>query len=108
MRTKFHARREVWNNAIAIYFGQKSPDGNFFSAQPPVMVKHEMGTAAEPFLALETEEAQLLMDELWSAGLRPSEGTGSAGSLAATERHLKDMQTIALGLLQGGMRAPSA
>jgi hypothetical protein len=45
MRTKFHARREVWNNAIAIYFGQKSPDGNFFSAQPPVMVKHEMGTA---------------------------------------------------------------
>lgn len=40
------------------------------------------------------------MDELWTCGLRPSEGTGSAGSLAATERHLKDMQVIAMGLLK--------
>jgi hypothetical protein len=40
------------------------------------------------------------MDELWRVGLRPTEGTGSAGSLAATERHLKDMQRIALGLLK--------
>lgn len=47
-----------------------------------------------------TQEAQRLMDELWDCGLRPSEGTGSAGSLAATERHLKDMQTIAMGLLR--------
>lgn len=30
---------------------------------------------------------------------RPTEGTGSAGALAATERHLKDMQTIAFRLL---------
>ena len=40
------------------------------------------------------------MDELWRCGLRPSEGTGSAGSLAATERHLKDMQAIAFDLLK--------
>jgi hypothetical protein len=29
-----------------------------------------------------------------ACGLRPSEGTGSAGALAATERHLKDMQRL--------------
>lgn len=38
--------------------------------------------------------AQMLMDELWRCGLRPTEGTGSAGSLAATERHLADMRRL--------------
>jgi len=38
--------------------------------------------------------AQELMDGLWSAGVRPTEGTGSAGSLAATERHLEDMRAM--------------
>ena len=42
----------------------------------------------------------MLMDELWQCGFRPSEGSGSAGSLAATERHLRDMQAIAMGLLR--------
>ena len=41
-----------------------------------------------------------LIDELWSAGLRPSEGTGSAGSLAATERHLADMRAFAFHALK--------
>lgn len=39
--------------------------------------------------------AQMLMDELWNCGIRPSEGTGSAGSLKATENHLDDMRKIA-------------
>jgi hypothetical protein len=38
--------------------------------------------------------AQDLIDRLWSAGLRPTEGSGSAGALAATERHLKDLQRL--------------
>lgn len=54
----------------------------------------------EPTMVLEISAAQGLMDELWRCGLRPSEGSGSAGSLAATERHLKDMQTVAMGLLR--------
>jgi hypothetical protein len=50
---------------------------------------------------LDPNEAQTLMDDLWQAGLRPSEGSGSAGSLAATERHLADMQKIAFKFLEG-------
>ena len=38
--------------------------------------------------------AQELMDDLWNCGIRPSEGTGSAGSLAATQAHLKDMRKL--------------
>jgi hypothetical protein len=52
--------------------------------------------APSPTLRLHEGDAQALMDELWRCGLRPSEGTGSAGSLAATERHLEDMRKLAL------------
>ncbi len=45
-------------------------------------------------LRLRPEEAQQFMDELWRAGIRPTEGQGSAGALAATERHLQDMRTL--------------
>lgn len=55
---------------------------------------------SQPTATLSPKDAQILMDELWNCGVRPSEGTGSAGSLAATEKHLKDMRGIAIGLLR--------
>ena|ERR1043166_3493001 len=54
----------------------------------------------EPTLYLRKDEAQELMDSLWSNGLRPTEGSGSAGALAATQEHLKDMRKIAFDLLE--------
>ena len=45
-----------------------------------------------PAFSLGQEEAQGLMDELWNAGLRPTEGSGSAGSMAAVQVHLTDMR----------------
>ena len=96
-----HAAREIYNDAIAIYLGQKDEYGYRYVAQPLKLVKSEPGdVVSAPCFTLETSEAQRLMDELWNCGLRPSEGTGSAGSLAATERHLRDMQAIAMGLLR--------
>ena len=35
------------------------------------------------------------MDELFAAGMRPSEDTGSTGQLAALQKHLEDMRAIA-------------
>lgn len=52
-----------------------------------------------PTTELGVKAAQELMDDLWQCGIRPSEGSGSAGSLAATQRHLADMQSIAKGAL---------
>lgn len=46
-------------------------------------------------IPLSDTAAQVLMDELWNCGVRPTEGTGSAGSLKATENHLEDMRDIA-------------
>ena len=45
-------------------------------------------------LRLDDCQAQELMDRLWAAGLRPTEGKGSAGAFAATERHLEDMRRL--------------
>lgn len=45
-------------------------------------------------LLLNSDVGQELIDSLWSAGVRPTEGNGSVGSLAATERHLSDMQKL--------------
>jgi len=70
------------------------------SAGPVVMKVQSENEVVEPFITLEYEQAQQLMDELWRCGLRPAEGTGSAGSLAATEKHLQDMRKITFGLLK--------
>jgi hypothetical protein len=47
-----------------------------------------------PTTSITKAEAQELMDNLWQVGIRPSEGTGSAGQLAATQRHLEDMRRL--------------
>ena len=76
---------------------------------------HKDGMVAEPIVVrklkerfqrsqaaciIEKRNAQILMDDLWNAGLRPTEGSGSAGSLAATQKHLQDMRTIAFHKLR--------
>lgn len=67
----------------------------------------EAGLMSDPTMTLTNSEAQHLMDQLWNCGLRPSEGSGSAGSLAATERHLADMRHVARGALKKcGIEAP--
>lgn len=51
-------------------------------------------TVLDPTFTLTREHAQELMDGLWQCGLRPSEGSGSAGALAATQKHLEDMRKL--------------
>lgn len=95
------ARREDWSYGISIYLRQRTVGIGDSIAAPVTMVKREPDTlVVEPMLRLEIHTAQQLMDELWQCGLRPTEGTGSAGSLKATENHLADMQRIAFMLLE--------
>ena len=60
---------------------------------------HSMGTCFKPIVEIDDIMAQVLMDDLWNCGIRPTEGKGSAGSLTATENHLKDMRMIAFDQL---------
>lgn len=67
------------------------PDGSFVQPDP--------GTAVDASLRLERDAAQVLMDDLWASGIRPTEGTGSAGSLKATQAHLEDMRKLVFDYL---------
>jgi len=98
------ARRDDWSLGVSIYARTKE-GSRYFAGQPVEFKEQPSGTKFQPMLSLGIHEAQKLMDELWTCGLRPSEGTGSAGSLAATERHLKDMQHIAMGFVNKAMRS---
>ena len=63
-------------------------------AEPIVMKEYDPAVSTGPTFRLSYEQAQGLMDDLWVAGLRPTEGAGSAGALAATQRHLEDMRKL--------------
>ena len=99
MKTEIRCQREPWGDGIEIALLEQRADGMAMAQQIELRRLNE-GDHIEPMLRLRNQEAQMLIDELWRCGLRPSEGTGSAGSLAATEKHLADMQKIALGLLK--------
>lgn len=101
---QIRAERELWGRSIELLVFSENKDGSRISiARPQDLVLQELESghhATQATLTLTQKHAQALMDNLWNCGLRPSEGTGSAGSLAATERHLKDMQEITMELLK--------
>ena len=75
--------------------------GNKHYVISPMDIKEvDIGSAISPFISLDYDSAQLLIDNLWDCGLRPSEGSGSAGALKATQNHLADIKAIAFKLLK--------
>lgn len=92
------AHREPFiGDEIRVLLMQKSTGAKPCYAQPVVfseMPDDALGACLHPTFSLTPDAAQQLIDELWRAGLRPTEGSGSAGSLAATERHLEDMRAL--------------
>ena len=89
------ANRCVWADKIELRAGVERKNGLWSIAQSLVFEdQKEVGDVVIPFINLHTEEAQALMDELWRCGLRPTEGSGSAGAMAATQKHLEDMRTL--------------
>jgi len=79
-----------WHGGVELLVKQ----GNAFGVNVILEAKQE-GLAVEPTMRIGRTEAQVLMDDLWNSGFRPTEGSGSAGSLKATEKHLTDMRKIA-------------
>lgn len=69
-------------------------NSHLIAMQPAVMAPVEEGHYIPAAIVIDNTTAQQLMDQLWQCGLRPTEGTGSAGALAATQQHLEDMRRI--------------
>jgi len=101
MKTQIRAEMPVWEDRINLYVRVTGQDGSHSFGRPLTLEVIPEGSAVwEPTMRIDKSDAQQFMDELWRIGLRPSEGSGSAGSLAATERHLADMKVIAMGALR--------
>lgn len=92
MNARIRAQAAPWRSGVA--FHMASADGKSEVTEITMGPVPEAGTISVPTFLLTMTDAQTLMDDLWHAGLRPTEGTGSAGALRAVERHLEDMRTL--------------
>lgn len=90
----------IHGRGIAL-FVEEFDGTNFYTADPLIMQKreYEFYKPSLPTCNISVTSAQQLIDDLWQAGLRPSEGTGSAGQLAATQKHLEDMRSLTFSKL---------
>lgn len=105
--TEFHSslldveirvEKAPWKSRYMLAGFSKTP-GGISVAQPLTMERQNDDSVTEPFVELTEKHAQQLMDDLFKCGIRPSEGSGSAGMLKATQDHLADMRKISLDLL---------
>ncbi len=81
---------------VSIFIDEIRGD-KFFCALPLEMTERqpfESDYGPGPTVQLDKHAAQKLIDDLWDCGLRPSEGSGSAGQLAAVQNHLADMRKL--------------
>jgi hypothetical protein len=93
---------------LNLYMWEQS-NGKFFVPKPLEWVElqpEEYNTDHEPLIRFHEVELvkgnyapQELMDSLWACGIRPTEGQGSAGAMAAQTEHLKDMREMNKKLL---------
>lgn len=92
---KFHAEKQPYGKRIALHVVQEFPSGQITAATSLTFVSVAEGEFyPQAALSLTNDEAQMLIDALWDAGLRPSEGSGSAGAMLATQQHLADMRQL--------------
>lgn len=109
-RMQVFCERSQFRNRIDLFLVDTDPDTGARAVGKLVEMQAipDDGAMHTPTMRLTLTAAQQLMDELWTCGIRPSEGQGSAGAMAATRDHLKDMQRIAFMLLEDGGAYPQA
>ena len=93
---RLRAQSSDWRQHIEFVLVDLMPETEGIAYGESVnMVTHKVdGIAYEPTFSLLPQQAQILMDDLWNCGLRPTEGVGSVGQLKATQNHLEDMRTL--------------
>ena len=91
---KIQAERSLVHCCIRL-FGYVKTNGKSASIQPVEITEiSDAHHLWEPFLNLEYEEAQSLLESLWEAGVRSPQITSTLGEINATKHHLKDMQRL--------------
>lgn len=98
MKKVFTRKDDIFRTDISFYLTHKIGESPMCIGEPVQMKERKIEECGQietfPTFTLDIKEAQFLMDGLWDCGLRPSEGTGSAGAMAATQKHLEDMRSL--------------
>lgn len=98
-RLEVRIKRNPWTRTVELVV--MHTDGETRSvAEPLIMTRIGEHEAVLPAFELQDNETQLLLDELWRAGFRPTEGVENLGQLKATQDHLEDMRKIAFNRLK--------
>ena len=83
-----------WYQGIEL-FGRIIDKGYLALVQPLLLETITDSSIAYPaFVTLSKHTAQILLNDLWQCGLRPSDDVGSVGELKATKNHLEDMRNL--------------
>ena len=87
----------AWRRFDFYLFGRPNKYMDVTHLAAPVVMEPipEDDAAADirPTFTLSEQAAQILMDELWSAGVRPSD-YGAEGQIEAMKAHLEDMRRL--------------
>lgn len=99
MKTRALIDRSYPDGKIVIDFFEKNPDGTITVVKDIIFETVDPNDMAGMYrykapVLLDESSAQVLMDDLWQCGIRPTEGVGSAGAFAAQGRHLEDMRAL--------------
>lgn len=98
-KSQFVVQREPWSGKVGFGYFIRDGHGRSRVATEVAFTELAEGVRGGPFLEVEAHEAQQLLDELWAAGIRPSQEFGSTGQIGAVQRHLEDMRAIAFAAL---------
>jgi hypothetical protein len=82
-----------WGSHLDILF-YECQDGKVFTATQLQFHAVEEGDPLPPTTQISHIMAQQLMDELYRAGVRPTEAADNAGELKGTKAHLEDMRRL--------------
>lgn len=100
-RLIFRVQRHAWTDGVQLQIAMKGPSApgtpTYFQVMnPPTFMSIPPGGAVPTNAGMNITmvDAQVLMDELYAAGVRPTEGAGSPGQIAAMKEHLSDLRRL--------------
>ncbi len=106
-RLKVFINRSVFADRYEVRIGARINDSVPWAVAQTMQFKVQENDSTydpEPCFSMSRDDAQRFIDELWNVGIRPSEGSGSAGAMAAKEAHLQDMRKLVFTEKEQGPR----
>jgi hypothetical protein len=98
LNTRFYAQYDMAQQATCIYIltGKADcPEMIVTNVTLETKPRDEcQGNYTPPAFVLDDQEAQVLMDTLWDAGVRPAESRDHSDTVRAMKAHLEDMRTL--------------